>query len=191
MKPNGPCRGIRHQRGLSLIELIVFIVIVSTGVAGVLSVLNLTATRSADPMTAKQALTLAETLLEEAQLMPFTYCDPDDANATTALNTAGCATTTETTMAAEAGETRGSLSTPFDNVNDYNGYTQSGTFADISGNSVISLPGYTATITVSGQALGTIGSSESLLIRVRVTGPNNVEVNLYGYRVRYAPNAVP
>lgn len=180
-----------RQLGLSLIELIVFIVIVSTGVAGVLSVLNFTAARSADPMTAKQALTLAETLLEEAQLMPFTYCDPDDANATTSLDTAGCATTAEIAMAAEGGETRGSLTTPFDNVNDYNGFTLSGTFTDISGNSVISLPGYTATITVSNQALGGVPADASLLVRVRVTGPNNVEVNLYGYRVRYAPNAVP
>ncbi|MCE9569660.1 MAG: type II secretion system GspH family protein, partial [Rhodocyclales bacterium] len=44
----------RHrQHGLTLIELIVFIVIVSVALAGVLSVLNLTARSSADPMIRK------------------------------------------------------------------------------------------------------------------------------------------
>ena len=180
---------VSGPRGFSLVELIVFIVIVSTGVVGILLVMNVTAKTSSDPMAAKQALALAETLVEEVRLMPFTYCDPDDTNATTALNAAGCATTTEAALAPEAGEARGNLSTPFDNVNDYNGYTLSNAFTDISGNTVISLPGYTATITVTNQGLGTIPAAEAQLIAVRVTGPNNVEVNLHGYRVRYAPNS--
>ena len=44
------------QRGLSLIELIIFIVIISVGVLGILSVLNTTAKSSADPMIGKQVL---------------------------------------------------------------------------------------------------------------------------------------
>jgi len=71
----------RSQRGLTLVELIVFIVIVSVGLAGVLLVLNTTAAKSADPVVRKQALAIAESLLEEIALMPFTYCDPDDAAA--------------------------------------------------------------------------------------------------------------
>lgn len=55
----------RRARGLSLIELALFIVVVSAGAAGVLSVLNLTVMRSADPFPVKQALSVAEALLDE------------------------------------------------------------------------------------------------------------------------------
>ena len=85
----------RSQHGISLIEQLVFIVVVGVAVTGVLAVLNTTARASADTLTQKQALAIAEALLEEVQLQPFTYCDPDDANAATALDTTGCAATVE------------------------------------------------------------------------------------------------
>jgi len=74
----------RKSRGLSLVELVVFIVIVSTAVAGVLGVMDVTTRSSVDPMIHKQALAIAEAVLEEVQLQPFTYCDPDDPGAATA-----------------------------------------------------------------------------------------------------------
>src|SRR5262245_66021056 len=80
----------RNSRGVSLVELIVFVVVVSVGVAGVLLALNMSTRASADPLVQKQALAVAEAILEEVQLRPLTYCDPDDANAATALNAAGC-----------------------------------------------------------------------------------------------------
>ncbi|MFA6986493.1 MAG: prepilin-type N-terminal cleavage/methylation domain-containing protein, partial [Arenimonas sp.] len=54
----------RRQAGLSLIELVMFIVIVGVAVAGVLSVLTVTAQHSADPMIQKQAQAIAEAMLE-------------------------------------------------------------------------------------------------------------------------------
>lgn len=62
---------------MTLIELIVFIVVVSVGLAGVMSVLNLTVMRSADPLVAKQAMAVADALLEEITLKNF--CDPTPA----------------------------------------------------------------------------------------------------------------
>ncbi len=83
------------QRGISLIELIMFIVIISVALAGILMVMNHVTRSSADPLIHKQALAIAESLLEEVELMPFTYCDPDDANAATAasavVGAGGCA----------------------------------------------------------------------------------------------------
>jgi len=73
----------RRERGLSLVELVVFIVIVSAAVAGVLGVMDVTTRSSADPLIHKQALAIAEAVLEEVQLQPFTYCDPDDPGAAT------------------------------------------------------------------------------------------------------------
>ena len=55
----------RHQHGVTLIELIVFIVIISVGLAGILAVMNVTVSASANPMARKQAMTMAEAVLEE------------------------------------------------------------------------------------------------------------------------------
>ena len=72
----------RHkQRGISLVELIMFIVIVSVALAGILLVMNVVTRSSADPLIHKQSLAIAESLLEEVELMPFTFCDPDDPDA--------------------------------------------------------------------------------------------------------------
>jgi MSHA pilin protein MshD len=178
----------RLQHGLSLVELIVSIVIISTAVAGVLGVLILTTRASSDPLIQKQALAIAEALLEEVQLQPFTYCDPDDPNAATAVNTAGC--TTVEAIGPEAGESRTGTITPFDNVNDYHGFSMTG-ISDIEGTAVSGLGAYAASVNVAAQALGTIPASDALLVTVTVTGPGNVSVVLHGYRVRYAPNALP
>src|SRR5574340_1278200 len=93
-----------RQRGLSLIELLVFIVVVGAAVAGVLVAYNQAVKRSADPLERKQAIAIAESLLEEVELQPFTFCDPDDPAATTASSPAGCAA--PEANGPEAGETR-------------------------------------------------------------------------------------
>jgi MSHA pilin protein MshD len=192
------------QRGLSLVELIVTIVVIGVAVAGVLVAFT-TATRSStDPMIQKQALAIAEALLEEVQLQPFTYCDPDDANAATALSAVvnpatDCAATLE--GSGPEGEDRYSTTTPFDNVNDYNGF-DSATAApagirNINQDLIDGLDGYHVKVDVAGQPLSGVGDDangkpQSLLITVTVTNPSaNTTVTLHGYRLRYAPNALP
>jgi len=184
---------------MTLVEQIVFIAVVAVAVAGVLAALNLASRSSAEPLVEKQALAIAEAFLAEAQLMPFTYCDPDDANAATATSAAGCAVTQEVTttgvIGPEAGETRYHAVTPFDNVNDYHNY-QSNLDAppgikDIAQNPISALTGYSVAVNVQEQALGAVPATESLLITVTVTGPGGTTVVLDGYRTRYAPNALP
>lgn len=177
------------ERGLSLIELLVFIVVVGIAVTGVLSVFSLNARTSADPVVQKQALAIADSLLEEVLAKPYTYCDPDDANVETASSTAGCATMAETAMTPEAGETRYSNLTPYDNVNDYNNFQMLSGIVDPSGNAVPDLNGYTASVQVQpAGAFNGIPAGETLLVTVTVTGPGNHSVTLSGYRTRYAPN---
>lgn len=64
-----------RQAGFTLIEMVIFIVVVSVGVAGILSVMNFTVQHSADPMVRKQAAALADSVLEEIILKD--YVDPD------------------------------------------------------------------------------------------------------------------
>lgn len=184
----------RNQTGISLIELVMFIVIVSVGIVGVLSVMNMNTQSSADPMLRKQALSIAESLLEEIQLQSFTFCDPDDANVATAtaavISAAGCATLVET-MGSEG---EGRYAPPlFDNVNDYNNFnlpTPPG-IRDITGANIAGLAGYSATVTVAETALGTVPATDSLFITVTVTPPSGAADNivLSGYRTRYAPRS--
>jgi MSHA pilin protein MshD len=182
------------QRGVSLVELIVFIAIVGVAVAGVLAALDMSTRASASPLIQKQALAIAEALLEEVQLQPFTYCDPDDDNAATALDAGGCATTVEA-MGPE-GETR--IGDPaFDNVSDYQvgggggpGLTVN-PVSDLTGTVIAGLDAYSANVRVAAQALGAVPATDAVLITVTVTGPDNTTVVLDGYRTRYAPNALP
>lgn len=187
----------RSVGGFTLIELIVFIVIVSVSVAGVLLAIN-TATRSGtDPMIRKNAIAIAEGMLEEVSLMPFTFCDADDPQATTATSSAvgaaGCTSAaTVNAIGPEAGETRYASATPFDHVDDYNGFSMN-PIVDITNTAIGTLTSYSATVSVAATALGSIaatdaqGQANALLITVTVSGPQNTTVVLQGYRTKYAP----
>jgi MSHA pilin protein MshD len=183
-----------RQGGVSLVELVIFIVVVGVAVIGVLAAMRMGTAASTDPMVQKQALAIAEALLEEVQLQPFTYCDPDDANAATALSSAGCAVAGNNeslAMGPEGAETRTGAQ-PFDNVSDYHNLNLAG-ISGMDGAAIGGLGNYTASITVTPQGLGVVPAAEALLIRVTVDGPagTNVRVVLDSYRVRYAPNVLP
>ncbi len=60
---------------MSLIELIFFIVVVSVALAGVLAVMDQAARGSADPLVRKQAMALAESIMQEVEQKAFS--DPD------------------------------------------------------------------------------------------------------------------
>jgi len=176
------------QRGFTLIELIIFIVIVSIGIAGILSVLNLTTQHSADPMVHKQSLSIAEALMEEVSLAKFTYCDPvNDPNAETADSVANCTTMPEG-VGPEPDNTR-----PFDNVNDYvtaYGVQQPIGITDVNNVNIDGLAAYSATIQMTQEALGGIPANDALHIVIRVTHGNET-LRLDGFRTRYAPNLMP
>ena len=180
----------QYKKGFTLIELVIFIVIVSVALAGVLTVLNITAKSSADPMIRKQALAIAEALMEEVMLQPYTYCDPDDATAATATSIAGCTDRVETIGPDDnpngTTETRTSSTDPFDNVNDYHDLS---TTNNIAGGGSAK---YTATVTVAEEVLNTISaaSGEALLITVSVNSGSET-ISLQGYRTRYSPNTLP
>lgn len=178
----------RRSRGLSLIEVVVFIVVLSVGIAGITMLYNQLTVASVDPLVRKQALAVASSVMEEIQLKGFTTCDPDDPNVYTHPSPA-CATLEA--IGPEAGESR--YADPrFDNVNDYHGFSMSGaSIRDATGTVIPELNAYAVTVTVAtagGDFPAVADATDALRITVAVTGPAGVSVSLQGYRLRYAPN---
>lgn len=180
----------QRTRGLTLIELLLFVVVVGIALSAMLKVFVTATTASVDPMIRRQQLAIAESLLREVQLMPFTYCDPElDPNADTAANAAACSSVEA--MGPEGGQSR--YTAPyFNNVNDYAGFSMSG-IRDVSNTAVAGLSGYTASVAISTAVLDNVPSTDALKITVTVTAPDNKPenaVSLQGWRTRYAPNAI-
>jgi MSHA pilin protein MshD len=188
-----------NQRGISLVELIMFIVIVSVSLAGILLVMNVTTKGSADPLIHKQSLAIAESLLEEVELMPFTFCDPNDPS-----GNAGNPVITTSTASCTAGwsqdvitgptpstATRYSVGTPFNNVADYSTFSMT-PILDITG-AATGLSNYSANVAMTREGTAFLGATNdaALLITVTVTGPDNVPITLEGIRTRYDPNGLP
>jgi MSHA pilin protein MshD len=196
-----------RSRGVTLVELIVFMVIVGVALAGLFAAFDTMTKASADPQVRKQVLAIAESLMEEVQLMPFTYCDPDDPNAaTTTTGTAGCTGGTNgpndesRLVSGNLGpETAGSLggaegryaSPQFDNVSDYHGFAMGPGILNLAMANVAGLEAYSASISVTQAGLAGIPADQALRISVTVTGPGAVSITLDGYRTRYAPNTTP
>jgi MSHA pilin protein MshD len=152
-----------RQRGFTLIEVIIFIVVVAAGLAGILQVVNTTVAHTADPVVAKQALALADSIL--AEVMQKGY-DPVITSPLTGQPTCGGAGTNRQT---------------FDCVANYHGATKA-LFADWPAE----LADYNVAITVAAPAaMG--GSTTTNVRRVTVTVSRGaaVSVTLVGHRANY------
>lgn len=144
------------SRGFTLIEMIVAIVILGVGLAGVLTAFSTTVKSSADPMLNKQMLAIAEGMLEEILLKPY---------------------------AAGSGSISGCNRSLADDINDYAAYNQP--VCDLSGNAITTLSGYTIAVSLdSGATLHTL-ASDVIKITVTVNRGSE-SFSLSGYRTNYA-----
>jgi len=155
------------HHGFTLIELIIFIVMVAAGLAGILSVMNTVVASSADPMVRKQAVALADSILEEILLKSF--CDPDTVNAGTNPPTCGANTV-------ESGRDT------YDDVDDYDGKNET---LSLAGPIFLGLPaelyGYRVQVAVAAATLGVIPVKS-----VTVTVSRGTEsVTMTGFRGNY------
>jgi MSHA pilin protein MshD len=174
---------------MSLIEVVVFIVVLAIGIVGTVVLYNQVTQASVDPMVRKQTLALASSLLEEIELRGFTYCDPDDPTVFTATQASDC--TTPEAIGPD-GESR--YADPrFDNVNDYHGFSMAGAnIKGVDGQGIPNLSSYSVLPVSVANAGGDFGLAADEVLLITVTAqhvPTGVTVSLQGYRFRYAPNS--
>lgn len=160
-----------HHRGFTLVEVIIFIVVVAAGLAGILSVSTTVVKSSADPMARKQTIAIAESLLEEILLKE--YCDPDTVDSST--NPPTCAAGPYTPEASR---------NLYDDVDDYNNYTTTGGITDVLGSAAPGLGAYNIAPAVVVASSTDLTGLTSKKVTVSVTGPNGV-ITLVGYRSNY------
>jgi MSHA pilin protein MshD len=187
---------------------VIAIMVISVGVSGLMVIFDNVIRTSVDPLAQKQALSIAESMLNEVLAQPFTYCDPQDpANdatpppSSTAACTGGAAGSQDMAGAAlgpqPSTEGRFNNTDPLDNVGDYNGYSMNaGIYAldNVGAPAAIAgLGAYSASVSVSrmppAPAPGFGLPADAVLrIVVTVTGKGQTVI-LTGYRFRYAPNS--
>lgn len=156
----------QRQAGLTLIELVVFIVIVSIGVAGILLVMNTAVKSSADPVLRTQAVAMADAIMEE--VLAKNYANPPGGF-------------TETDFTSCSGRLQ------YDDVSDYNCFSGSPATAVINGASTLgaasiaALASYAATVNVTPVTVNGVTLKQ---VTVTVTGGAE-SISLVGYRGDY------
>lgn len=167
-----------RAQGFSLLEVILFIVVVSVGLAGLLTVYTTSVRSSADPMVRKQVVLIAEATMHEIMQKSFQN-DPADPNNSSA--TLGCTpTTTPIACTVNSWAARPN----YNDVDDYNNFDQIGIRRIDDGMAVNGLGTYRLQVNVVGGALGAVTSANAKRITVTVTGGAET-VSLIGFRTDY------
>lgn len=128
----------RRQRGFTLIEAVVAIVVIGVALAGVLLAVSTSVRGSADPVVQRQLLAAAQQYMEEVQFKPWAAA----ANAAPG----GCARDT------------------FNDLLDYHGYSAS--VCAVDGTAIAALAGYTVNITVAAGTLGGVAAARKITVTV-------------------------
>ena len=147
-----------RMRGVTLVELIVSIVIISIAVTSVLGVLSAVATNSAGAMLQQQAVSIASGYLNE--VLQKSFNDPDGVGSVEASRNL------------------------FDDVNDYTALPDT-VVRDQNGNAIAGLGQFGVTVSVVPGNLNGLTAAQARRVDVTVTHPSIPAVMLSGYRTLY------
>jgi len=148
----------KKEEGFSLIELVITIVIIGIALTALSSSLFSAVGRNADPLWQAKATHLAQAYLDEILSMRYAETSPLGGGSISMCNEDGV----------EAGETSRSL---FDDVDDYNGLTETADFLDVSATS--NYTGYSIVIEVTCVGPTNTDSTNSKLIAITITSPTS------------------
>ena len=149
----------KSHHGFTLIEMIVAIAIISVAIVGAMKAFTQTTMNSADPVVRKQLLVVADEIMEEVQLKPYT--DPYGRTKTIT----GC-------------ERSG-----FYQVHDYDGYTTTNKVCDVDGTPTADLANYTLKVVVAQATLNGLTTAWKITVTV---SKGSETLTLVGWRLDYA-----
>jgi MSHA pilin protein MshD len=146
-----------RARGFTLVEMLIAIIVLGVGVAGVMLAFSVAAKGSGDPVVHAQMRAIAEEMLEEIELKPYSGA---------------------------AGSASGCARDGFKTVGDYNGYSTAalGYVCSIDG-TTYQLPGYTVSVQVGTSALDGVGAARRIAVTV---SHGSDSLQLVGYRTDWA-----
>ncbi|MBU2863599.1 type II secretion system GspH family protein [Reinekea forsetii] len=179
---------ISNQKGVTLVELIIAMVIISIAAVAILQTLGSQTVRNVDPMIQSQAQMLARQFLEEVTGKSFF-----DGSADPRLNS-GLSRTQINNSVVDQSRAGAPSRVAWDNIYEYDGYTQSG-LQDVYGNALTEFSNFSVDIEVDISSTVSInGDSNSatancppkyMAITVTITDPRGNNTALSGYRARY------
>jgi MSHA pilin protein MshD len=152
-------RPTRSHRGggFTLPEVLLALVVIGVGLAGVLSAFATVVHGSADPLVHRQMLAIADEMLEEIQLRPYTAMP----------------------NAAPSGCGRAA----FNDIGDYHGYATSAQVCMLDGTPIPALVGYSVAVSVQAATLGGVAAAR----RITVTVTRGAQsLRLSGWRTDFA-----
>ncbi|MCC2972685.1 prepilin-type N-terminal cleavage/methylation domain-containing protein [Massilia sp. IC2-476] len=152
----------RRMAGVTLVELIIAIVIVSAALGGLVAAFTRANRASVDPVITQQMLAIGESMMEEVLLKPYDNV-PDEV---------------ATPTRAQFNDLR-----DFDNIDDASpGYASTG-IRDVEGVAIAGLERYSVSVRVNEVALTGVAAGDALRVTVTVTNGTQ-QLTLTGWRTR-------